>query len=107
MFTRKKSYHFHDGRHGAAFTVRVIPRASRNEIAGVLPDGTIRIRVTAPPIEGKANQAVIQLLARILNVRPSQIEIVAGHKGRDKIITVLNLTPQEAENRIRSHLNNA
>ncbi len=103
---RRKRHYFHDGRRGTALTVRVIPRASRTELAGILEDGTLRIRVTAPPVEGKANRAVIRLLADILQVKTNQIEIVAGHNGRDKIITVTDLSPQEAESRIQTYLEN-
>ncbi len=72
-------FKLHDGRGGAALTVRVTPRARRTEIAGVRDDGTLKIRLAAPPVEGKANVALIKFLAGLLGVRKRRIEIVAGH----------------------------
>lgn len=82
---------FHSGRRGSAIFVRVIPRSKQNEIVEVLSDGTVKIRLTAPPIEGKANQALINFLSEVLGVPKSDIEIVAGQKGKDKIVAVLNI----------------
>jgi uncharacterized protein (TIGR00251 family) len=63
--------------------VRAQPRAGRNEIAAA-DGGRLRVRVTAAPADGKANAAIIRLLAGYLALAPSRIELVAGHKGRDK-----------------------
>ena len=65
-------------------TVRVTPGASRNEISE--RDGTLVVRVTAPPVEGKANKAVIRLLAKHFGVPPSQMEIVRGQNSREKVV---------------------
>ncbi|MBM4467450.1 MAG: YggU family protein [Chloroflexi bacterium] len=62
---------------GVTFAVRVVPRASRNEIVGVQGDA-LKVRLTAPPVEGKANEALVAFLAQRLGVRKSQVEIVAG-----------------------------
>lgn len=97
-----RKFRLHDGKHGAALTVRVTPRARRNEFGGLLEDGTLRVRITAPPTEGKANQALVAFLAEVLDVRKSRIEIVAGQKGLDKIISVLEMTSQEVEKRLRA-----
>lgn len=99
-----REFRFHDGRKGSALAIRVTPRASRNEIAEVLHDGTIRIRLAAPPVEGKANEALIDFLAEILNVPRSHIEIVAGHTGRDKLVSIQDMDPEEAHRRILEHL---
>lgn len=80
------------------------PRARRNEVAEILNDGTIRIRLTAPPVEGKANQALIEFLSEILEVPKSHIEIVAGETGRDKLVSILEMEAQEAQRRILEHL---
>ena len=100
----QRAYHLHNGKRGAALAVRVIPRASKNEIAGVLPDGTVRIRLAAPPVEGKANTELTKYLAQILGVPKTSIEIVAGEKGRDKLISVLDLDAQIAQERILAHM---
>jgi uncharacterized protein (TIGR00251 family) len=84
---------------GVTFAVRVVPRASRNEIVGVHGDA-LKIRVTAPPIEGRANEALISFLAQWLGVRKSQVEIVAGATSRRKMILVVGLPLQEVEERL-------
>lgn len=100
----RRKFQFHDGRRGAALAIRITPRARRNEVAEVLNDGTIRIRLTAPPVEGKANKALIQFLSQILDVPPSRISIVAGETGRDKLVSILDMEPEEAQRRILEHL---
>jgi uncharacterized protein (TIGR00251 family) len=69
----------------AELGVRVQPRASANEIAGVR-DGVLLVRVTAPPAGGDANQAVRKLLARRLRIGVTRVEIVRGAAGRDKVV---------------------
>ncbi len=97
-----RAYKLHDGRHGAALTVRVTPRARRTEIAGFLEDGILRIRIAAPPVEGKANAALVEFLAKVLSVRKNRIEVVAGDKSLDKIISVTDLSADEAQRRINA-----
>jgi uncharacterized protein (TIGR00251 family) len=67
--------------------VRVQPRARRDEIAGER-DGRLLVRVTATPVDGKANVAVRKLLARSLGVAPGEVRIVRGETARDKLIEV-------------------
>ena len=81
--------------------VRVQPKASRNQIGG-FEDGTLRLRVTAPPTEGKANAGVIALMAKTLGVSKSRLEIVRGHGSRDKVISIETLTEQEVHRRIEA-----
>jgi len=68
--------------------IRVIPRARRDEIAGERA-GRLLIRTTAPPADGKANEAVRRLLAAHLGVAPRAVEITAGHHARDKTVQVV------------------
>lgn len=97
-----RRFRLHDAKQGAALTVRVTPRARRNEFAGILDDGTLRVRIAAPPVEGKANVALVEFLAQVLRVRKSRIEIVAGQKGLDKILAIEDLSSEEVERRIRA-----
>jgi len=73
---------------GATFRVRVQPGASKNEIMGVQQDA-LKIRISAPPVQGKANKALIQFLAKELGVKRSQVEILSGHTSRIKTIRVI------------------
>ena len=88
-----------EAENGVTFAVRVVPRASRNEIAGVHGDA-LKVRLTAPPVEGRANKALIAFLAKLLSVRKSQVEIVAGGTSRRKMIRVIDLSAQEVEERL-------
>ena len=72
---------------GALLPVRVQPRGRRDEVVG-WQGTTLRLRVTAPPTEGRANQAVITLLAEALGVPRSSIELVSGAAGRDKLVRI-------------------
>ena len=99
-----RKYRLHHGKGGAALTVRVTPRARKSEFAGVLEDGTLRIRIKEPPVGGKANQALIAFLAKVLGVRKNRIEIVAGESGLDKIVAVESMSAEEVENRIQGWL---
>lgn len=67
---------------GAEFTLRVTPRARRNAVA--LEGDVIRVHVTAPPEDGKANAAVVQLLAKALGVAKTRLTLTRGASGRDK-----------------------
>jgi len=63
------------------------PKSSRNEIRGPYRDG-IKVKITAPPIEGKANEALIRFLAKELGVSPSSIEIIRGQHSREKTLKI-------------------
>jgi len=100
----RSKFHLHDGDKGSALAIRVTPRSSRNEISEVLDNGTVRIRLTAPPVEGKANEALVSFLADVLDVPRSKIEIVAGETGRDKLVSILGLDAETVHARILQHL---
>lgn len=78
---------------GCILKVRVQPMASRNQVAGY-NDGILRLRVTAPPAEGKANAGVIGLLAKTLGVSKSKLQIIRGQSSRDKMVSVDTLTEE-------------
>lgn len=77
-------------------TVRIQPRASKNEVVR-LEDGSIKIRLTAPPVDGAANEALIKFLADRFSVAKSQIEIISGHTGREKIIRINGIGTEDVE----------
>jgi len=87
-----RSFHLHDSKKGAALAVRVTPRASKNEIVDILSDGTVKVHLTAPPVEGKANAALLKFLAKVLDVPIRQLEVIAGASGRDKLISVIGVS---------------
>ena len=83
-----------DTAQGAQFALRVQPRASRNAIAGVIGDA-VKLAITAPPVDGKANQAVVEYLAELFDVAKSSIAIVSGESGRNKLIAVRGLSAEQ------------
>ena len=99
-----RKFNLHSGQKGSALAVRVTPRASRNEIVEVLDDGTIKVRIAAPPSDEEANTALIEFLAEILGVPKSRLDIVAGEAGRDKLIAVVDMDVETAHQRILAHL---
>lgn len=73
---------------GERLVVRVSPGASRTEVAGRMADGRLKVRVAAPAEAGRANAALVRLLARELGVDVRAVTLVAGHGARDKIVEV-------------------
>jgi hypothetical protein len=80
--------------------LRVSPGASRSEVVGPHGEGCWKLRVTAAPESGKANEAVRDLLASTLGIPRSSTEIVSGATSRDKVVVVHGLTASEAEKRL-------
>jgi uncharacterized protein len=84
-------------REGAmVFSVRVTPRASRDEIAGE-HDGALKVRLKAPPVEDRANESLRRLLAERLNVPVSAVRIVAGERRRTKRVAIAGVTKVQIE----------
>ena len=83
----------------ARFRVRVVPRASKNEIVGVQGEA-LKVRLAAPPVEGRANQALVTFLAEVLGLRPRQVRVVSGHTGREKTIGITGIEARELARRL-------
>jgi uncharacterized protein len=81
--------------------VRVQPRASRNQVEG-WREGVLRVRVTAAPVDGEANRAVVALLTAALGVRASTVSVARGLRGRDKLIRIDGLSGDEIAARLAS-----
>lgn len=86
-----------DTAQGAQFALRVQPRASRNAVSGVMGDA-VKLAITAPPVDGKANQAVVEYLAELFQVSKSSIVIVSGETGRNKLIAVRGRSAEQVRN---------
>ena len=92
-----------DSALGAQFALRVQPRSSRNAIGGVVSMGeqggkkieAVKLAITAPPVDGKANQAVIEFLAELFGVAKSSIAIVSGETGRNKVVAIRGLSAEQ------------
>ncbi len=88
-----------DTPQGVTFAVRVQPRARRNAVAGEMGDA-LKLALTAPPVEGKANEACVEFLAKLLKVPRSSVTIAAGETSRNKVIRVAGLNAEEVRRRL-------
>ena len=89
-----------DTESGATFAVKLHPRAKKNAITGALGEA-LKLSLTAPPVEGKANDACIEFFADLLKLPRSSITIAAGQSSRNKVIRVIGLSAAEVETRLR------
>lgn len=85
---------------GITFRVRVQPRASRTEVAGEYGNA-IRIRLAAPPVDGKANEECIRFIASLLEIPVRDVEIVSGQSSRDKSIRVRNVSAERVRQALK------
>jgi len=99
-----RKYVLHSGQRGSALAVRVTPRASRNQIVGVLNDGTIKVHLASEPADEELNVDLVGYLAEVLGVPKSRVEIVAGENGRDKLISVLDMDVETVHQRVLAHM---
>jgi uncharacterized protein len=85
---------------GASFTVKVHPRAKKNAITGEIGDA-LKLALTAPPVEGRANQACIEFFADLLKVSRSSVTIASGESSRRKVIRVAGVSAEEVRKRLK------
>lgn len=88
---------------GTLIRIHVQPRASKNELTGI-HEKCLKLRLTAPPVEGEANKECIKFIAKLLKVPKSAVQIVQGEKSRRKTLLVKNLSPQKVQNLISVQL---
>ena len=86
-------------RNGTEVSLRVHPNAARNQVVG-FADGTLRVRIAAPPVKGKANKELIAFLSQVLGVGKSSVAITKGHTSRNKVISIDGLSQEEAVRRL-------
>jgi uncharacterized protein len=84
---------------GATFAVKVQPRAKKNSITGELGDA-LKLALTAPPVDGRANEACIEFFANLLDVPRSSITIASGETSRRKVIRVTGMAADEVRQRV-------
>jgi uncharacterized protein (TIGR00251 family) len=89
----------HETEGGASFAVRVHPRARKNAVTGEVGDA-LKLSLTAPPIDGKANQACIEFFANLLKLSRSSVTIASGESSRNKVIRVAGLSAKEVRDRL-------
>src|SRR5581483_269672 len=89
----------HETAAGISFAVRVQPRAKRNAIIGEV-GGALKLAVTAPPIDGRANQACIEFFVNLLDLPRSAVSILSGENNRTKVLRVSGISPETLRSKI-------
>ena len=84
-----------------SISLRVYPNASRDEVMG-FTDGVLRVKVAAPPAEGKANEKLVAFLSKLLGINKGNIDIVKGQTSRNKLITIHGLSHEDIMKRLSS-----
>ncbi len=89
---------------GVTFAVKVIPRAKRDELVGVEGEA-LKVRLNAPPVEGKANDALVKFLAGLLGVKRAEVEILRGETARHKLVRVRGISASQLKEILIDKLN--
>ena len=89
----------HENNGGVSFAVKIHSRAKKNAITGSVGDA-LKVALTAPPVDGKANEACVEFFAKLLKVPRSSVSIVAGLTSRNKVIAVKGLSAEQARERL-------
>ena len=95
--------HITDSEAGAQLAVRVTPRAGRSGVAGIR-DGTLLIRLAAPPVEGAANAALVEFLAGLIGRPKRDVTIVAGGRSRDKRVRIAGVSARDLREKLSAIL---
>jgi uncharacterized protein (TIGR00251 family) len=85
---------------GVTFAVKVHPRAHNNAITGIIGDA-LKLALTAPPVDGKANQAVIEFFADLFAISRSSVTITSGETSRTKVIRVSGISAEQAQQKLQ------
>jgi len=88
---------------GVTFAVKVHPRARKNAITGAVGDA-LKLALTAPPVEGKANQSVIEFFADLFQIPRSSVTIASGETSRNKVVRIAGVSKLAAEQRLAENL---
>lgn len=84
---------------GVTIKIRVQPRAAKNQVSGIM-DGALKVRLTAPPVDGAANKACCAFIAELLGVAKGRVAVCHGHTGRNKTVRVEGLTARQVLERL-------
>lgn len=89
----------HGTAQGATFSIKVHPRAKKDAITGEIGEA-LKVSLTSPPVDGRANEACIEFFAKLLKVSRTSVTIAAGQSSRNKVIRVNGLRPEEIRTRL-------
>lgn len=89
-----------EGKNSLILEVKVLPRASRNQIVGE-HEGALKVKLTSPPVDGEANQSLLEFLARQLQISKKNLRILKGESARQKLLEVIGLSKEELLKRLQ------
>jgi len=95
---------FKDGKSGAAISVRVTTRSPRTELAGIMEDGTIKVKLTSSPIDGKANEELVKFLASVMHIPKTNVEIISGQTSKNKLVVFFGIDSDRVNQLITNEL---
>lgn len=95
-----KQYYFHNGESGSALAIRLALGAKEDRVIELLDDGTIKIQLVSSLNDKQTYPDLIDFLGKILNTSPSKIELVAGKDGMEVIVSVIDMTAEEVQEKI-------
>jgi uncharacterized protein len=93
----------HESDSGLTFAIKVHPRAKKNAITGEIGDA-FKVSLTAPPIDGKANDACVEFFAKLLKLPQSSVTIASGHSSRSKVLRISGVSVDEIRRRVAGAL---
>ncbi len=93
----------HESAKGVSFAVKVQPRARKNAVSGMVGDA-LKVALTAPPVEGRANQAVIEFFADLFQIPRSSVTIASGVSSRNKVVRIAGMSRAAVEQRLMAIL---
>ena len=89
----------HESAKGVSFAVKVQPRARKNAITGVVGDA-LKLALTAPPVDGRANQAAVEFLADFFEITRSSVTIASGETSRNKVVRIIGVNKRVVEEKL-------
>jgi uncharacterized protein len=95
----------HESAKGVTFAVKVHPRARKNQITGLVGDA-LKLALTAPPVEGRANEAVVEFFAELFRIPRSSVTIASGESSRNKVLRVAGVSGSAVRQRLEEALKN-
>ncbi len=98
--SKKPEFKLHNAGSGAALTIHVTPRSRKNEIFEILENGTVKIRLSDAGDVKSANQTLVNYLAEVLGINGTDIEVIAGQAGNDKLVAILGMEAEIVQKKI-------
>jgi uncharacterized protein (TIGR00251 family) len=99
-----RQFRLHNGKRGVALAVRITPRASRNEVTEIQADGTVKVRLETTASDPDGNKQLVAFLAEVLGCPPSNLDIVAGLSGRDKLVSIIDMEKEDVHQRLLAYI---